>query len=89
MYVFSEYIPHFTGSFDPDADGKENFQILYDISEMEISTIPQNSGALQLQVLSNPKFPILIHEDDIGIQNTIGPFTKEDGSKVTIKLSII
>lgn len=33
--------------------------------------------------------PILIHKDDIGIQNTIGPFIKEDGSKVTIKLSII
>jgi hypothetical protein len=34
-------------------------------------------------------FPILIHKNDIGKKNTIGPLLQEDGSEIYINLTII
>ena len=47
------------------------------------------SGYTKLSINNNEKFSILIHEDDIGKKNTIGPLLQEDGSEIYINLTII
>jgi hypothetical protein len=47
------------------------------------------SGYKKLYAWGGDNFPILIHKDDIGKKNTIGPFLQENGSKIYINLTII
>ena len=53
--------------------------------------ISTNSGFYKCysDVELDSNFPILIHEDDIGKKNMIGPLLQEDGSEIYINLTII
>lgn len=53
--------------------------------------MPKNSGFYKYNsaIKLDNNFPILIHIDDIGKKNTIGPLLQEDGSEIYINLTII
>lgn len=58
---------------------------------LDSSLLEEPSGFMNISVAQGGfnKLPILIHEDDIGKKNTIGPLLQEDGSEIYINLTII
>lgn len=66
-----------------------NYGIAIDADIGGNTSIPQPSGYTGLSINNNEKFSILIHKNDIGKKNTIGPLLQEDGSEIYINLTII
>lgn len=66
-----------------------NYGIAIDADYGGNRSIGQPSGYTKLSINNNIKFPILIHKNDIGKKNTIGPLLQEDGSEIYINLTII
>lgn len=80
---------NFVTKTDPptsDDEMSSDLWILIDVSA------EKNSGYTELYYDASPyddTFPILIHKNDIGKQNNIGPFVTTDNKKFTINLTII
>lgn len=68
-------VPNLSSGFIIDPDSSDNFQ-------------PSGYKNLYITRSSNI-LPILIHKNDIGKKNTIGPLLQEDGSEIYINLTII
>ena len=79
-----------SGFVDSQAlDGIDYGSKIYIGTVAAAESVKLNSGYSALHTQSFDKLPILIHENDIGKKNTIGPLKDSKGNEVYIKLTII